>query len=374
VSSSNNHDERFMAVALGLARRSLGSTWPNPAVGCVLVRHDSDRPAIVGRGWTASGGRPHAETEALKRAGGSANGATAYVTLEPCSHHGRTPPCAEALVEAQIARAVIAIEDPDPRVSGQGIKVLQDAGVAVSMNVLADAAHELNAGFFARIKQSRPLVTLKMATTLDGRIATAAGDSQWITSAPARHFAHRLRAANDAVAVGIGTVLADDPELTCRLPGMTAHSPLRVVFDSKLRMPAKCLMVKSARETRTIVLTLSGGDAARRRKLTAAGVEMLEVEAGDDGRVGIPAALEALAGMGVSRLLCEGGGALAGSLMRSGVVDRIAWFRAPSMFGGDGLPSIGAFGVDKVADAPVFVRSALARVGPDVLETYRRPT
>jgi diaminohydroxyphosphoribosylaminopyrimidine deaminase/5-amino-6-(5-phosphoribosylamino)uracil reductase len=374
VSSSNNHDERFMAIALGLARRSLGTTWPNPAVGCVLVQQDSDGPSIVGRGWTASGGRPHAETEALKRAGASANGATAYVTLEPCSHHGRTPPCADALVKAQIARAVIAIEDPDPRVSGQGIKALQDAGVGVSTGVLADAADELNAGFLMRIDQNRPLVTLKTATTLDGRIATAAGDSRWITSAPARSFAHRLRAANDAVAVGIGTVLADDPKLTCRLPGMAPHSPLRVVFDSKLRMPAECLMVKSAQKTRTVVLTLSGSEAAHRRELEAAGVEVLEVEAGDDGRVSVMAALEALAGLGVTRLLCEGGGGLAGSLMRSEVVDRIAWFRAPSMFGGDGLPSVAAFGVDKVADAPIFVRSALARVGPDVLETYRRPT
>jgi diaminohydroxyphosphoribosylaminopyrimidine deaminase/5-amino-6-(5-phosphoribosylamino)uracil reductase len=278
------------------------------------------------------------------------------------------------LVKAQIARAVIAIEDPDPRVSGQGIKALQDAGVGVSTGVLADAADELNAGFLMRIDQNRPLVTLKTATTLDGRIATAAGDSRWITSAPARSFAHRLRAANDAVAVGIGTVLADDPKLTCRLPGMAPHSPLRVVFDSKLRMPAECLMVKSAQKTRTVVLTLSGSEAAHRRELEAAGVEVLEVEAGDDGRVSVMAALEALAGLGVTRLLCEGGGGLAGSLMRSGVVDRIAWFRAPSMFGGDGLPSVAAFGVDKVADAPIFVRSALARVGPDVLETYRRPT
>ena len=363
-----------MAVALGLARRSLGVTWPNPAVGCVLVQDGNDGPAIVGRGWTASGGRPHAETEALKRAGAAAKGTTAYVTLEPCSHQGQTPPCAKALIEAGIARAVIAIADSDPRVSGQGVAALQDAGIDVSMGTLADAAQDLNAGFFMRNAQNRPLVTLKMATTLDGRIATATGESQWITDAPARGMAHRLRAANDAVAVGIGTVLADDPELTCRLPAMIGHSPARVVFDSTLRLPADCRIVKSARETRTIVLTLTGADAAHKRELEDTGVEVLDVRAGEDGRVSIPAALEALAGLGITRLLCEGGGGLAGSFMRSGLVDRLAWFRAPSMIGGDGLPSIAAFGVDKVADAPVFVRTALASVGQDVLETYRRPT
>jgi diaminohydroxyphosphoribosylaminopyrimidine deaminase/5-amino-6-(5-phosphoribosylamino)uracil reductase len=278
------------------------------------------------------------------------------------------------LIEAEIARAVVAIEDPDPRVSGQGVAALEDAGIAVSMGTLADAAQDLNAGFLMRNTQKRPLVTLKMATTLDGRIATASGDSQWITGAPARGMAHRLRAAHDAVAVGIGTVLADDPELTCRLPAMLDHSPVRVVFDSALRMPADCRLAKSAGEMRTIVLTLSGTDAAHRQELERAGLEVLDVGADGDGRISIPAALEMLAGVGVTRLLCEGGGGLAGSFMRSGLVDRLAWFRAPSMIGGDGLPSVAAFGVDSVADAPVFVRTALARVGQDVLETYRRPT
>jgi len=359
-----------MATALGLARRSLGATWPNPAVGCVLVRDDGSGPTIIGRGWTASGGRPHAETQALNRAGARAVGATAYVTLEPCSHHGQTPPCAAALIKARIARAVVAIEDPDPRVSGAGIGALLDAGITVSQGVLADQAAELNAGFILRISENRPLVTLKLATSLDGRIAAATGDSQWITGERARSFAHRLRAGNDAVVVGIGTVLADDPALTCRLPGMSAGSPARVVFDSALRTPLDCNLVETATETRSIVLTLKGPDAARRRSLKDKGVE---VEPGSDGRVDIAAALQALAGMGITRLLCEGGGGLAASLLRADMVDRVAWFRAPSLIGDDGLPSVGALGVERIGDAPVFVRTALASAGQDTLETYRRP-
>jgi len=362
-----------MAIALGLARRSLGATWPNPAVGCVLVRDDSSGPTIIGRGWTANGGRPHAETQALKRAGARAGGATAYVTLEPCSHHGQTPPCAEALIKARIAHAVIAIEDPDPRVSGAGIRALLDAGITVSQGILADQAAELIAGFILRINENRPLVTLKLATSLDGRIAAATGDSQWITGERARSFAHRLRASNDGIVVGIGTVLADDPALTCRLPGMSAGSPARVVFDSALRTPLDCKLVETAKETRSIVLTLKGADAARRRSLQDRGVEVFETGPGDDGRVDVVAALETLAGLGMTRLLCEGGGGLAASLLRADMVDRVAWFRAPSLIGGDGLPSVGALGVERIGDAPAFVRTALAGAGKDTLETYRRP-
>lgn len=362
-----------MAIALGLARRSLGSTWPNPAVGCVLVRDDGSGPTIVGRGWTASGGRPHAETQALKRAGTRASGATAYVTLEPCSHHGQTPPCTEALIKERIARVVVAIEDPDPRVSGAGIKALLEAGISVTQGVLADQAAELNEGFLLRTKENRPLVTLKLATTLDGRIASATGDSKWITGERARSFAHQLRAGSDAIVVGIGTVLADDPDLTCRLPGMSASSPVRVVFDSALRTPLDCRLAETADETRTLVLTLNEANAARRRGLDDKGVEMFDVPPASDGRVDVSAALQTLAGLGFTRLLCEGGGGLAASLLRADLVDRVAWFRAPSLIGGDGLSSIGALGVERLGDAPVFVRSALARAGEDTLETYRRP-
>ncbi len=216
-----------MRAALALARRGLGRVWPNPAVGCVLVRDDH----VIGRGWTRAGGRPHAEAEALMRAGEAASGATAYITLEPCAHTGKTPPCAEALIGAGVKRAVIAVEDPDPRVSGKGIEMLKEAGMEVAIGIGEKEAKRLNAGFFSRITRGRPLITLKTATTLDGRIATGTGDSRWITGPGARRRGHMMRAMNDAVLTGIGTVLADDPSLTCRLPGLEDRSPVRIVVD-----------------------------------------------------------------------------------------------------------------------------------------------
>src|SRR5579862_7078692 len=217
-------DLMAMRGALSLARRGLGNTWPNPAVGCVLVREGR----VVGRGWTQPGGRPHAETEALARAGRAARGATAYVTLEPCCHHGRTPPCADALIAAGLSRVVAAIEDPDPRVAGGGLARLRAAGLDVESGLCAAEAAEINAGFLSRLRLGRPLVTLKLATSLDGRIATASGESRWITGGPARERAHLLRATHDAILVGTDTVIADNPELTCRLPGLAGHSPVRV--------------------------------------------------------------------------------------------------------------------------------------------------
>ena len=216
-------DFAMMRAALGLARRGLGTVWPNPSVGCVLVKDGH----VVGRGWTQRGGRPHGETEALRRAGAAANGATAYVTLEPCSHWGKTPPCADALIAAGLRRVVVALEDPDPRVAGAGIEALRKAGLAVETGLCTAEAAELNAGFLRRIRSGRPLVTLKLATSLDGRIATAAGESRWITGPQSRESAHLLRATHDAILVGTATVLADDPELTCRLPGLANRSPVR---------------------------------------------------------------------------------------------------------------------------------------------------
>jgi len=235
-------DRAFMAAALGLARRGLGRVWPNPAVGCVIVRDG----LVVGRGWTAPGGRPHAEAVALERAGDLAHGATAYVTLEPCAHHGRTPPCADALVRAGVARVVTALGDPDPRTAGEGHARLRQAGIAVAEGTGADAAEEVNAGFLKRVRHGRPLVTLKLATTLDGRIATAAGESQWITGPRARQDGHRLRAAHDAIIVGSGTALADDPGLTCRLPGLEGASPVRVVFDGRLRLSPESRIARAS--------------------------------------------------------------------------------------------------------------------------------
>ena len=271
------HDEiSHMHAALTLARRGLGDVWPNPAVGCVLV----NGRRVVGRGWTQFGGRPHAETEALRRAGPVSRGATAYISLEPCDHHGETAPCTEALISSGISRAVIAIEDPDTRVCGRGEARLRAAGIAVDMGVCRAAAAEVNAGFLLRVTEGRPLVTLKVATTLDGRIATGSGDSRWITGDAARIVAHRLRAEHDAVIVGSNTALADDPELTCRLPGMERRSPVRIVLDGRLRVPSTAKLVRTAHQDTDL-----GGDydGRQRRAVPGIGCEERDVDR-DPGR------------------------------------------------------------------------------------------
>ncbi|MGQ0662608.1 MAG: bifunctional diaminohydroxyphosphoribosylaminopyrimidine deaminase/5-amino-6-(5-phosphoribosylamino)uracil reductase RibD [Pseudomonadota bacterium] len=357
-----------MRAALMLARRGLGRTWPNPAVGCVVVSGGH----VVGRGWTQPGGRPHAETEALERAGAAAKGASVYVSLEPCSHHGRTPPCAEALIQAGVERVIAAIEDPDPRVKGQGFARLRAAGVAIETGLLAEAAAELNAGFLSRLRSGRPLVTLKAATTLDGRIATARGDSRWITGETARARAHALRAVNDAVMVGIGTALADDPMLTCRLPGMEDRRPVRIVVDGRLRLPLTSKLVATARLTPTWILTHERAARDRLRALIDAGVDIVTVAAGADQRPDLAAALTALGARGLTRVLVEGGGRLTAALLRSRLVDRLVWFRAARLFGGDGLPVAAALGVEALGEAPGFVRRAVEPCGEDIVETYVR--
>lgn len=356
-----------MRAALALAARGLGRTWPNPAVGCVLVRDG----VVVGRGWTQPGGRPHAETEALARAGAAARGATAYVSLEPCAHTGKTPPCADALVAAGIGRVVAAVEDPDPRVSGRGLARLRDAGVSVVAGLCASEAAELNAGFVTRVRQGRPLVSLKLATSLDGRIATRSGDSQWITGEAARRHAHLLRATHDAVLVGTGTALADDPALTCRLPGLSEQTPARVVLDRQLRLSATAKLVATAHDWPTWIITASA-DAARRRALEGAGAELIDVSTTAEGRLSLSAALTALGTRGITRLLVEGGSVVAASLLREDLVDRVYWFRAPSILGGDGLAAAAALGIERLADARMFSRVAVETLGTDVLETYRR--
>ncbi|MDB5407768.1 MAG: ribD [Rhodospirillales bacterium] len=360
-------DVGHMRAALALARRGLGEVWPNPSVGCVIVRDG----VVVGRGWTQPGGRPHGETEALRRAGEAARGASAYVSLEPCCHWGKTPPCADALIAAGIARVLIPLEDPDPRVSGQGIARLRAAGIAVELGLCAAEAAELNAGFFSRIRRGLPLVTLKLATTLDGRIATHAGESQWITGPLSRDRAHLMRSSHDAVMIGSGTALADDPQLTVRLPGLGHRSPVRIVVDSRLRVPLTARLVAEARIVPTWFVTLVNGEAPRRQAFRDCGVELVEVEAAGEG-VDIAAALRALGERGLTRILVEGGGKLAASLLRADVVDRIAWFRAPLAIGGDGVSAIAAFGLDRLAEAPRFQRTGLEASGDDVLETYRR--
>ena len=354
-----------MRAALGLAARGLGNVWPNPAVGCILINDGR----IVGRGWTQPGGRPHAETEALGRAGLAARGAAAYVTFEPCAHHGETSPCAEALREAGIARTMIALEDPDPRVSGQGIARLREAGVDVTLGLCADEARELNAGFLSRITRQRPLVMLKAATTLDGCIAVSTGESQWITSSAARDRSHLLRACHDAVMIGVGTAVADDPELTCRLPGLGGRSPHRILVDSRLRTPLTNKLIATASQFPTWVIHLDTVTEARKTAFAECGVRMLPVAA-EGEHPNMRLAFEELSRHGFTRVLVEGGSGLGAALLRAGLVDRLAWFRSPRVIGGDGLPVAAAFGVERLDDAPLFRRLAVEAIGNDLLETY----
>jgi diaminohydroxyphosphoribosylaminopyrimidine deaminase/5-amino-6-(5-phosphoribosylamino)uracil reductase len=308
----------------------------------------------------------------LERAGTAARGATAYVSLEPCCHWGKTPPCTDALIAAGIARIVLPIEDPDPRVSGRGIAKLREAGVHIDTGLCAEEAAELNAGFFLRLQQGRPLVTLKLATTLDGQLATSTGESRWITGDLARDRAHLLRASHDGVMIGSNTVITDDPLLTCRLPGLDHRSPVRLVLDSRLNVPLTARLVAEARRVPTWFITLRHGDAARRAALLSCGVELIEVAPTAGHMVDIVAAFHELGRRGLTRVLVEGGSTLAAVLLRAGLVDRLAWFRAPSLIGGDGIPAVAGFGLQHLEQSPRFERVSLETVGDDVLETLRR--
>ncbi len=360
------NDGQVMGIAIGLARRGHGNVSPNPSVGCLIVNDG----VIVGRGWTQPGGRPHAETEALRRAGDAARGATAYVTLEPCSHHGQTPPCAQALIDAGIARVVIGTGDPDPRVKGGGVSMLRSAGIEVTENVRDVASREAAMGFLMRIEQNRPLVTVKLATTLDGRIATANGDSQWITGAVSRAMGHGLRARNDAILVGARTALLDNPSLTCRLPGLEGASPTRIVVDARLSLPLTHSLVATAGETPTWILTRADGDVDRRTAFLNAGVRLIDISLDNDGNIDLTEALGALAGLGVTRLMVEGGGRIIAGLLAAGLVDRLVWFRASKLVGGDGVPAIAPFGVQALDGAPNFDKVSSRPAGADIVETY----
>ena len=364
-------DRRWMRAALALACRALGRVAPNPAVAALIVREGR----LLGRGVTGEGGRPHAEALAIAQArsrwGAEAlRGAVAYVTLEPCNHHGRTPPCTQALIDAGIARLVCPMEDPDRRVSGRGIAALRGAGIRVELGLEAEAARDVNAGFLSVVRRGRPWLTLKLATTLDGRIATGSGESRWITGAAARRRAHLMRARADAILVGIGTVLADDPRLDVRLPGVTAR-PLRIVADSRLRLDPANRLVVDAGNAELWVLHGPEALSARRRALEAAGVDLFELPAAADGRLDLSAALDLLGAKGVTRLLCEGGGTLAAGLLGAGLVDEIVLFTAGCVIGGDGQPAVGALGLETLAAAPRFRLVRLEEIGGDTLALWR---
>ena len=363
-------DSRFMQLALTLGRRGLGRTWPNPAVGAVIVKDG----VIVGRGWTRPGGRPHAEVEALRHAGEAARGATLYATLEPCSHFGKSPPCADAIIAAGVARVVSAIEDPNPEVAGQGHARLRAAGITVDIGLGAAEAARDHAGHFCRIREARPHVILKLAVSPDDRIGGAGGRPVAVTGEAARSRVHLLRAQSDAILVGIGTVLSDDPVLTCRLPGMAKRSPVRVVLDRALRLPGTSRLVHSARETPLWVLTSSLAEAPAAMKLGAAGAQVIRVATTSAPPPGLDltAVLHALAGKGITRLLVEGGSRVAASFVAQNLVDEVWLLRGPEPIGAGGIAALDALPLTAITQSPVFRLRVSENLQRDTLMIYGR--
>jgi diaminohydroxyphosphoribosylaminopyrimidine deaminase/5-amino-6-(5-phosphoribosylamino)uracil reductase len=368
--ASKAADQRFMQLALALGRRGQGRTWPNPAVGAVIVKDG----VIVGRGWTQPGGRPHAEVEALRRAGEAAWGAVLYVTLEPCSHHGKSPPCADAVIAAGIARVVSAIEDPNPEVGGQGHARLRAAGIVVDVGLGAQEAAHDHAGHFRRIRDKRPHVILKLAVSSDDRIGAAGHKPVAITGDAARSRVHLLRAQCDAILVGIGTVLSDDPKLTCRLPGMEAQSPVRVVLDRALRLPGTSRLVHSARETPLWVMTSNISEAPAAMKLGAAGAQVIRVATTTAPPPGLDltAVLHALAEKGITRLLVEGGSRVASSFVAAGLVDEVWLLRGDGAIGADGVAALDALPLSAITQSPKLKVRATERLQNDILTIYER--
>ena len=350
-----------MRTALALGRQALGSTWPNPSVGCVLVAADGH---VAAHGVTGAGGRPHAETQALAQAGNRTPGGSAYVTLEPCAHHGATPSCAQELAEAGIARVVIGTRDPDPRTDGAGVARLVDAGVSVTFGPHEDDARRLHAGHLCRVRLGRPHVTLKLAASLDGQIATSTGASQWLTGPLARQHAHLLRARHDAILVGAGTALRDDPELTCRLPGLADRSPVRIIMiGAETPLPSGRLVATLGKAPLWLLVT-----AARRpdtRELQAAGADVVELAADSCGRPSLEPALRALGARGLTSVLVEGGQAIVTALLRNRLVDALVWYGADAIVGSDGLAATGVLGRTALAETTDFRTVRACRIGPD---------
>jgi diaminohydroxyphosphoribosylaminopyrimidine deaminase/5-amino-6-(5-phosphoribosylamino)uracil reductase len=360
-------DVQYMQQALELARGGLGFVSPNPLVGCVLIKDG----IVVGRGYHQRFGGPHAEVHALHEAGPQARGAVLYVNLEPCSHTGKTPPCADAVIQAGVSRVVVALRDPNPLVAGAGLARLAAAGIAVTVGVCEAAAYKLNEAFIKFITTRRPFVTLKSAITLDGKIATRTGASRWITGELARQESHRLRHAADAILVGVGTVLQDDPQLTTRLPDLQGANPLRVIVDSTLRVPRQAQVTDVASDRRTLIVTTARAPVARREALQVRGVEVVHLPAYDDGRVDLEALLRYLGERGVASVLVEGGATLSATLLRRRLIDKVLLFVAPKIIGGDGISVVGPCGVETMEQV-INLRDVVSqRLGNDVLlEAY----
>ena len=358
-------DLRVMSMAVALGRRGLGRTWPNPSVGCVIVRDGQ----IVGRGRTGDGGSPHAEVLALQEAGSFAKGATAYVTLEPCSHYGQTPPCSQALIEAGIARVVGAIDDKDPRVNGKGFQILRNSGVEVVTGVAIEEVEEDHSGFFNRIMKNRPFITLKMATSFDGRIGTASGDSKWITAAPARRFVHALRARHDAVIVGGGTARKDDPMLNVRGLGIDCKT-VRVILSRKLDLPSESALSQSIKD---FPLWLCHGPEAPEERIhlwDKLGAKLISCRLKAQ-MIDVEHVMQSLAEKGLTRVFCEGGGTLAASLIDAQCVDELIGFNAGLLVGAEGQPSIAALGIENLSEAPRFVLKTVQKIGPDIMHVWK---
>ncbi len=364
-------DNRFMELALRLARAGLGTCAPNPSVGAVIVRGTDGLAQVVGRGRTQPGGRPHAESQAIARAGDEARGATLYVTLEPCAHHGRTPPCCEAVIAAGIAHVVVAQRDPDDRVAGQGIAAMQDAGIRVDVGIEREAAAWVNAGHVLRVTQSRPFVQLKMAVSADGRIAPGTGKPRWVTGPHARARGHLMRATSDAIVVGRATLLADDPQLTCRLPGLSQHSPLPIVLDSMAATPSSAALLSVAGDRRPLIVCSSSALPAERERLQAAGAEIVSVAAAAGGGVDLPGLLAQLSARGITRLLVEGGPSLWQAFLTAGFVDEVVVFQGPENLGDEGMAALPRSISQQFGEDDGWITVARRHVGRDVMTIYR---
>ena len=365
----NGADARFMAAALELGRRGLGLCAPNPAVGALLVKDG----VILARGWTKPGGRPHAETEALREAGDHARGATLYVTLEPCSHHGHTPPCTGAIIAAGVGRVVYAIDDPDTRAGGRGGQILTGAGIEVTSGVFAEAARRAHLGHFMRVASARPMVTLKLALTADLYAAGPPGVPRLIiTGMPANGLVHVMRAMHDAVMTGIGTVLADDPLLNVRLSGLESRTPLRVVLDSELRLPVHARIVTAAARIPMLVIAAGGASEARATRLRDAGIEVAHVPRDKTGRIALGEALKLLGKRGLTRIFCEGGPSVAASLIGQGLADEVVLFIAPEPLGRDGVLGLDAAAAKRLSDPERYLIVEKRKIGASRLTRHER--
>jgi diaminohydroxyphosphoribosylaminopyrimidine deaminase / 5-amino-6-(5-phosphoribosylamino)uracil reductase len=361
-------DARFMSLALALGRRGLGQTWPNPAVGSVIVKDG----VILARGWTQAGGRPHAEVEALRRAKKAPQGlqgATMYVTLEPCSHHGKTPPCADAIIKAGIARVVSALEDPNPEVAGQGHERLRGKGIAVDIGPGADEARRVHIGHITRIQKARPFVTLKLALSKDAKVGLAGRKPVALTGEPARTRVFQLRARSDAILVGIGTVLSDNPHLTCRLPGMDERSPVRVVLDAQLRLPLSVAVVATVSATPTWVFTSRKPSAIAEEILQQKGCKVFRVDE-QNGKLDLDAVLKILAEQGITRLMVEGGPTVAASFVGADLIDEAVLLRADKAIGEDGIDALEGMPLSALTEH--LQSRGSEQLGVDTLETYER--